>query len=86
MVKYRLGTVKLPAYPNCCNLRNHVGEYQSLGVYVGNSCNLGLMEEAPFRVCVVIKMNMLPKATCLDVELLMEHASFNILDEGNIPK
>ena len=31
-------------------------------------------------------MNMLPMATCLDVELLIKHASFNILEEGDILK
>ena len=36
--------------------------------------------------CVYLKMNMLPWATCLDMELLMEHTSFNILDEGDILK
>ena len=33
-----------------------------------------------------LKMYMLLRATCLDVELLMEFASFNILDEGDILK
>ena len=31
-------------------------------------------------------MNMLPRATCLDLELQMEHAAFNILDEGDFLK
>ena len=33
----------------------------------------------PFRACVDLEMNMLPCATCFDVELLMEHTSFKIL-------
>ena len=44
------------------------------------------MGEGPFWACVDIEMNTLPRATSLDVGLLMEHASFNILDEGNILK
>ena len=39
-----------------------------------------------FRACVDLKMKMMLMATCLDVELLMEYASFNILDEGDILK
>ena len=54
------------------------GKYQSLGIHEG------LMERVldliPFRACVDLKMNMFP----MDVELLMEHTSFNILDEGDI--
>ena len=38
----------------------------------------------PFQLCVDLKVNMLPRATCLDVELLMEYTSFNVLDEGEM--
>ena len=79
---------------NCCNLRNCVGEYQSLGVHEGKYQSLGIHEGVmervldliPFWACVDLKMDMLSMATCFDVELLIEHSSFNILDEGDILK
>ena len=64
-------------------------EYQSLSIHVIAAIS-GLMEEGPdlipFRASVDFKMNMLPRATCLDVELLMEHTSLYIFDEGDILK
>ena len=60
------------------------GKYQSLGIHEG------LMERVldliPFRACVDLKMNMLFMAIGLHVELIMEHSSFDILDEGDILK
>ena len=55
------------------HIRDQVGEYQSPGVYVGNSCNLGALAETSVfsypssEIAAVSYIN--TETTCLNVEL-----------------